>query len=332
MIALTHNNNKIVINDRSHYYPIQVCIDRHNWSARVPAFDGQLSPANDRYLVPNIVHYILFETHFINYVHFLSILSVLKNQKPDSLYIHCDCHELRGDYWQRINRVVNATNTTRLIVREIQRPTHIFGQQLSKSFHNYHASDIGRIQVLREFGGIYLDRDVYVVKSLDTYRNYEMTLDYEIRDWGLNTEYKVLGTQTLVAHRKARFLKLWLICYCDYHPWDWYYNAGELPTKEILAKRPDLIHDANGQFAADGRRVCPSLYNRWRSDWRQTYYTVHLNIRDNLLSPSGWCLEGQRPPISQFDEYNVRQLNTTFAEMATNVLDYEISVKKQTNK
>ncbi|XP_054159004.1 uncharacterized protein LOC128957293 [Oppia nitens] len=319
----TQNIEDIIQNNRQ-YYPKHLCIDRHNWSTSVPAFDGQ---STDGYLVPNIVHYILFKTHYINYVHFLSILSVLKNQKPDSLYIHCDCHELRGDYWQRINRVANATNTTRLIVRQIQRPTHIFGQQLSLIFHNFHASDIGRLQVLREFGGIYLDRDVYVVNSLDPYRNYELTLDYEIWDFGLPTEHKVMATQTMVGHRKARFLRLWLMCYCDYHPWEWYYNAGEMPTKEILVKRPDLIQDANGKFGGDGPRVCPQLYHRLRPDWRQIYYTVHLNIKDNYLSPLGWCLNGSRPPISKFDEQNVRQLRTTFGEMATDVLDYELSIK-----
>ncbi|XP_054158167.1 uncharacterized protein LOC128956473 [Oppia nitens] len=206
-------------------------------------------------------------------------------------------------------------------------PTEIFGQPLSKRFGKWHASDIVRNRILRQFGGTYLDRDVYVVKSLDPFRNYELTLDYEIRNKSLETEYKVLGTQTLIGHRKARFLDLWLLSYCDYRPDEWYYNAGELPTTEILAKRPDLVNGLNGEFAAEGRRACPLLYHRYYRGWRQKYYTTHLNIRGDHFLQYDWCFdETFLPAITRFDEYIVRQLNTTFGEMARDVLDYEISV------
>ena len=45
-------------------------------------------------VVPNIVHYILFTIHEIEFSHFISMLSVLKNQRPELIYIHCDCHQL----------------------------------------------------------------------------------------------------------------------------------------------------------------------------------------------------------------------------------------------
>ncbi|XP_054159541.1 uncharacterized protein LOC128957753 [Oppia nitens] len=311
----------VVIDSHENYYTKHLCIDRHNWSVRVKPFDGQSS--TDGYLVPNIVHYILFKIHEIQFAHFLSVLSVLKNHRPDSIYIHCDCRQLTGQYWQRLVRLANATKT-RLILRTIERPIDIFGQPLSLLYRNFHASDITRIRLLLEFGGIYLDRDVYVVKNLDPFRNYEMTLDFERTDNGT----KVLASQTLLAHRNARFLKLWLMTYCDYRPDLWYYNTGELPTKEIINKRPDLIHGLNGEFGADGRQVCPQLYNQYRNDWRQTYYSIHLLIRGDSLNPESYCLNGRRPVIYRFDEHNVRQLMTTFGEMARDVLDYEITVNK----
>src|ERR1700761_2965283 len=39
------------------------------------------------YVVPNIVHYILFDIKDIGFGHFVSLLSVMKNQKPDLIYI-----------------------------------------------------------------------------------------------------------------------------------------------------------------------------------------------------------------------------------------------------
>jgi mannosyltransferase OCH1-like enzyme len=51
------------------------------------------------------------------------------------------------------------------------------------------------------YGGIFLDNDVYVVNSLKKYLNYEMVVSY---DTGTN---KTVGSQVLIAHKNARLLK-----------------------------------------------------------------------------------------------------------------------------
>ena len=81
-------------------------------------------------IVPNIVHYVLFTIHRIEFAHFLSIVSVLRNQRPDIIYIHCDCRELEGEYIKRAVSIANRINT-RIIVRQILKPTEIFGRPLS---------------------------------------------------------------------------------------------------------------------------------------------------------------------------------------------------------
>ncbi len=68
-----------------------------------------------------------------------------------------------------------------------------------------------------EFGGIYLDRDVIVIKRLDTLRKFEMTLDYEF-----DKTYKVMGSQVQIAHKRARFLRLCLQTYKKYDGTQWY--------------------------------------------------------------------------------------------------------------
>ena len=54
--------------------------------------------------------------------------------------------------------------------------------------------------VLMTYGGIYLDNDVYVINSLDKYRKFEMTLGWEVVN-------QRMGSQVLIAHPQARFLK-----------------------------------------------------------------------------------------------------------------------------
>ena len=162
--------------------------------------------------VPNIVHYVLFSIHEIQFGHFLSILSVLKNQRPKVIYVHCDCHRLSGQYWDRALKVADSVDTI-LVVRKIKKPTEIFDNKLSNSYMNWHASDLTRISVLKKFGGIYLDRDVYVIQPMHDLFKYELSLDFQ---------GDVLGSQVIVSRPNARFLHLWLQSYRFYLFWEWW--------------------------------------------------------------------------------------------------------------
>ena len=70
-------------------------------------------------IVPNIVHYVLFSINEIQFGHFLSLLSVLRNQRPDKIYIHCDCHEIVGQYYKRVIRVAKKTKTEIILIKYI---------------------------------------------------------------------------------------------------------------------------------------------------------------------------------------------------------------------
>jgi hypothetical protein len=110
-----------------------------------------------------------------------------------------------------------------------------------------------------------------------------------------------MGTQTLIAHKNSRFIKLWLESYKDNYrsnKWQYfnsfipfllilytndalvyyrYYNAGERPTTEILLPKPHLIHRVKNNFGAD-TGVSMSLYKNPKFDWR------HLDVIHLLMS------------------------------------------------
>ena len=87
-----------------------------------------------------------------------------------------------------------------------------------------------------EYGGIYLDNDQYIVRSLDRYRQFEMTVGFE------DMSKFIMGSQILIAHRNARFLKAWFDTYrSDYKKDEWYTNAGHLPGK-IIRDFPFIAH------------------------------------------------------------------------------------------
>jgi Glycosyltransferase sugar-binding region containing DXD motif len=57
-----------------------------------------------------------------------------------------------------------------------QPPKYVFGQKIS---HVFHQGDVAKLEILLEYGGIYLDYDVIVVNSLDPLRQYSATYGEE---------------------------------------------------------------------------------------------------------------------------------------------------------
>jgi mannosyltransferase OCH1-like enzyme len=254
---------------------------------------------------------VLFDINEIQFAHFISILSVLRHQKPDEIIIHCNCDQLNGINWRIVRDRANSSNTE-IRIRKVSKINQIFNIPLRGKWQNWHSSDITRIKVLMEFGGIYLDNDIYVVKPLDTFRKFEMTLNWDFDQY--------LGNQVIIANRNARFLKLWLDSYRYYDENKWYFNAGELPTKAILTKYPHLIHRLTGEFGVNGYQSCYDLYRIYLPNWREKYYAIHLYMRDHQIVHY-WCISlALKSPVMYYDEENVKHLKITFAEMARLVL------------
>ncbi|XP_073987745.1 uncharacterized protein isoform X3 [Rhodnius prolixus] len=203
--------------------------------------DGYKEP-----LIPNIVHYIIFGNISIDFVTFLSLASVLKVHRPETIYVHCDYRLIENKYWKLLKSLSHKFNVI-LRPKRLPRPGQVFGQPLSSV---YHATDVARILIMREYGGIYLDTDVIVLKPLHTFLRYEMVVS-----WPANDNF---GTQVLIGHKDARFLKLWLEGYRRYRPRMWYYNAGQYPT-EICA----LVLRGNSKTillsSSEVKRVAPLM-------------------------------------------------------------------------
>lgn len=256
-------------------------------------------------IVPNVVHLIKFRSQEISFVEMVNIRSIIMNHRPDRLIIHCNTCEdidkegrlsLHGKYWDML---VDDGFRDCINVSLLEEPTHVFGKALSSVFH---ASDIARMIVLMKYGGIFLDNDIYVVRPLHQFRHYEMAIGWD--------EGQFLGTQVIIAHKDARFLKLWMESYHNYQGDKWYFNAGEYPTTSILYERPELVHRVKLLFG-----VHMLIHNLYKSHWKgwRDYYTIHLLIRHRSYLD-------KESPIKNFDENNIKTYNYTYGQMARQVL------------
>jgi len=264
-------------------------------------FDNNTGTLNGSNIVPNYVHFIFFEYTNITYTTAVCVLAAFKNQRPEKIFFHTNAEEFTGPHWIKIRDTLGPV----LEIRHIEMPTHIFGQTLRREWLPSHAADVTKIRVLMQYGGIFLDNDCYVVRSLDVFRRYEMTIGITNRNY--------IGTQVLIAHKDARFLKLWLESYRIYHPEECYMNAGEKPLREILAYRPELVHSVRTVLGVHGLGERLYSWDKWES-WRK-YYSIHLVLSYRSCPvPSGdyqqWLT---------IDETNVCHYEKPFGEMAREI-------------
>jgi len=113
-------------------------------------------------------------------------------------------------------------------------PEDIFG---IKPYWVQHKADLVRVQLLREYGGIYMDNDCIMLRSVDYLRKGHKCIVAKSK------QERYLGSMFAMAAVGCRYLAMVEDLYRkQYNASLWYYNAGELPTTEILEKYPGIAH------------------------------------------------------------------------------------------
>ena len=244
-------------------------------------------------IVPNIIHYIQFDQRILSFLPFICICSAFYNQSPSRIYIHTN-NALQGKYYEYLRRVLGEI----LVVRTLEKPSHVFGQKLSSVEHS---ADVARLKILMKYGGIFLDSDVFVVKNLNKFRHFELAIGWP--------EKQNIGSQVILAHKDARFLPLYFDQYRNYRASSWYYNAGEAPTANILARRPELVHRVKLQFGVEN--LSGELYSETWAGWEERHSIHLLSRHQNYLTNTN---------TSHLSENNYHHCGCTLALMIQSVI------------
>lgn len=261
-------------------------------------------------VVPNVVHFLRMGQPEFTFLEYVCVLAAWKHQEPDWLMFHTDLPDFRGEYWMRLQATPGLREVIQLV--PTQRVTHVFGQPLDPVYGKWHAGDVLRIGILQKYGGIFLDNDAYLLGSLDKLRRYEMSLGWP--------EGAFLGTQVLLAHPDARFLRVWMESYRAAYVGNlWYYNAGQRPTQMALYARPELVHRVRVRLGVDMDVMNVLYLRRDLKAWRKSMMAVHLFERHTAgLFFEGWKRGLSYPVV--FTEDNICGYNVTILQMAQDVL------------
>lgn len=242
-----------------------------------------------RYRVPNVVHYVWYKREQLDFVTFLSLLGVVRFIKPCLIIFHGD-RVPSGHYW---NFIINISPN--IIHMEREPPTVIYGQQIK---HKEHSGDLMRIQALLSYGGIYMDTDTVIVRSVEKLRSYPCVMS--------NQSSGYLGSAFIMAERNSIFLQLWLDGYrYHYVPESYTYNSMIYPHK-LVKNHTDLIHIEYTTISRPNDMIGGKIYDKLYATYNWSYiYGIHLYIRI-FKEP--------------FDETAIRTMNFTVGSISRHVV------------
>nr|XP_022301020.1 uncharacterized protein LOC111109229 [Crassostrea virginica] len=237
-------------------------------------------------VVPNIVHFIWFGNLKFDFIYFVSMYSAFKHQNPCVIFVYYDILP-SGEYWTLLLDVV-----PNIILVSVPSPSEISGRQI---IYVQHKSDILRLLILKEYGGIYLDTDQLLLRSVDTFRNKDCTMG-----WAADFYF---GSALILAKKQSSFIRKWIESYSSYNPNLWGDNSVIMAT-ELSVKYPKLIHVE--------RHYC-SFYPDPKYLYNQNYKWSHsfsLHIYK----------QGSMQHVSALNFLSIRKLNTTLGAVFRYIL------------
>jgi len=241
--------------------------------------------------VPNVVHYIWFNCRRFKVHHYMSMLSSLKFQNPALIFFHTNCPP-NGTYWQAFSNVAGR----RLRIVKRTPPVQVWNNAVNKVEHQ---SDVVRLHVLLEIGGIYVDDDVITLRSLDELRR---TNDFVLGE----ENYDALANSIIMANKNSWFLKRWFQEYKTFNDSIWSESSCFVPWS-MWQLFPNDIHVVKEKMLRPNWEEITYMY-RELFDWSENF-TVHLFSRF-------------MPHVDGTAERTLMELavlNTTYGEIARHV-------------
>ncbi|XP_065283718.1 uncharacterized protein [Dermacentor albipictus] len=255
--------------------------------------DGVMGYSYD--VVPDILHLVRYNQAELSFPDAVFYRSMYLNHRPRKIMVHCSPCGFTGPYARLVEGIPFTYVPTVF-------PKDVFGTPIDPEW-SHHSTDIVRIRVLMRYGGIYLDADVFVVQSLRRFLRYEATVG--------GVEDGTFGNMIMIAHNNSRVMRLFMDTYREFNASLWTYNSADVPTTELVDKRPHLFHRMTHGLET---YMLPAIYlPHFIPDWRNAY-AMHTLINHRHLAK-------EDPLIGQeLNETTIRDYDTALGQMVRSVL------------
>lgn len=185
--------------------------------------------------IPKIIHFIYLGGRPICNYHYRCIMSAILYMPSDyRILIHCSEEPVDNDYWNQIKTI------SRVEIVKVIAPEEFDGFKLT---YIQYKADILRLTILYEYGGIYLDTDMLIIKNFEELflSNKDFYISRETSDGGLINSF-------LATKPKNEFIKLWLEGFkSGLRMNNWAYHIRET-NKIMLDKNPHYMIKYNIQI------------------------------------------------------------------------------------
>lgn len=170
--------------------------------------------------VPRRLHFIFglvrgFGGKPFSLVHYLVVRAAAHFFQPETMFFH-HVYEPSGEWWMKARPL--------LTLRQLVPPSTIFGRTIRKFQHQ---ADVVRLELLLQFGGLYMDMDVLLLNSVDDLlAGHELVLAQE----GVRGSIG-LGNAMMIAQRNATMLRSWYGEYRSFSDKIWNNFSLRLPMQ-----------------------------------------------------------------------------------------------------
>ncbi|KAL8616647.1 hypothetical protein ACOMHN_031629 [Nucella lapillus] len=232
--------------------------------------------------ITRVAHYVWFGAYNLTLDAFFSMYSVARFFQPCLILIYGDSIP-SGPYWTALIHLL-----PNIVHVSMDRPREIFGRTVDVV---QHCSDVARMKILLEYGGMYLDFDQLLLSSFDDLLAKSTVLGYEYPGLSINNALVLTKPQ-------AEFLQIWLSRYSTFNDSNWAEHSTRLPYK-LAKKYSHLVHVMDSFFPLlpprnlqfyDRRKVAdhnwPQLYAfhlYTRDVFHQFYGKRRIDMRDNAI-------------------------------------------------
>ena len=223
--------------------------------------------------IPKIIHFIYFGYTEFTFIHYFAIKTAHDNNPTYKIYLYNYTEPTNNIWWTLTKNYVEIIYT--------EPPEEIFNNKLNNFAHK---ADIIRLKKLIEHGGIYLDIDIWTMKSYDNLLDTSKSciMGYQAS----NTQFEGLCNAVIIAKPQSNFLKIWLENYKNFNNTEWDKHSVYLPL-ELSKKYSELIEIKSQEaFFPVSWWEFEDLFKKDNTTQLTNSYCIHLwesHLMENLL-------------------------------------------------